>query len=77
MIEAILQPEIILMRPVCNEESIYLIKQLEVAQLATNKFTKGEISFSDFLELMELAEVNIDDYLLTIENNLLEVGASI
>ncbi len=77
MLATILQPEINLIHPVCLQEANHLCKQLELAQLATDKFVGCEISFSDFLELMELAEVNIDDYLLTIENNLLEVGASI
>lgn len=74
MIETILQPEIILMRSICNQEATHLIKQMEVAQTATDKFIKGEISFSDFLELMELAEVDIDEYLGIVEANLLEVG---
>jgi hypothetical protein len=76
MIEAILQSEIILVRP-CNEEVTHLIKQLEIAEMATAKFTKGEISFSDFLELMELAEVDIDEYLGVVETNLLEVGIKV
>lgn len=77
MIETILQPEIILMRPICNQEATHLIKQLSVAEMATDKFIKAEISFNDFLELMELAEVDIDEYLTVVEGNLLEVGIKV
>jgi hypothetical protein len=50
---------------------------LEVAELATDKFIKGEINFDDFLELMELAGVDIDEYLIVVEANLLEVGIKV
>lgn len=63
--------------PSCNQEVTHLIKQLEVAELATDKFIKGEINFDDFLELMELAGVDIDEYLIVVEANLLEVGIKV
>jgi hypothetical protein len=74
MLNEILQPQIILSYPICIEEADYLCKQLEVAQLATNKFVAGEITYSDFLECLELAEVDIDKYQLTIGGNLAELG---
>lgn len=77
MIEAILQPEIFLVNQVCSEEAAHLIKQLEVAKLATDKFIKAEINFDDFLELMKLSGVNIDEYLLVVEENLLSIGIKV
>lgn len=77
MLSEILEPQISLFQPICREEADDLCKQLEVAQLATDRFIKGEVSYSDFLELMELAGVDIDNYALTVESNLSEIGVTI
>ncbi len=74
MLSEILQPQIILSHPICLGEANYLCKQLEVAQLATDKFVAGELSYADFLECLELAEVDIDKYLLIVDSNLSELG---
>jgi hypothetical protein len=74
MLSEILQPQINLIHPICLKEADYLCKQLEVAQLATDRFVVGEISYSDFLECLELAEVDIDSYLLIVSRNLIELG---
>ncbi|MEH2244596.1 hypothetical protein [Nostoc sp.] len=51
-------------------ESLKLIEQLECAELAQQRFIEGVISFEDYLDILELCEVDIDDYLITVEDNL-------
>jgi hypothetical protein len=74
MLISLIHPQINLIQPLSLQEADYLCKKLEVAQIATDKFVAGEISFKDFLECLELAEMDIDDYLFTVEENLLEAG---
>ncbi|MEA5601078.1 hypothetical protein [Nostoc sp. UHCC 0252] len=56
-------------------ESLRLIEKLECAELAQQHFIKGLISLSDYLDILDLCEVNVDDYLVTVEQNLAAVGA--
>ncbi|WP_017314923.1 hypothetical protein [Mastigocladopsis repens] len=51
-----------------------LIQKQEVANLALEKFILGQISFQDYIDILETCEMNIDDYLITVEQNLITCG---
>jgi hypothetical protein len=74
MISDLIKCEIFLATQASQEEISDLIKREEIAHLANARFTKGEISFQDYIDCLEVAEVCIDDYLLTVENNLTTAG---
>lgn len=54
---------------ISQEEIKNLVKREEVASLALKRFLAAQISFRDYLEILELCKVDIDDYLETVENN--------
>jgi hypothetical protein len=72
MISQILELEIQIASPMKSEESQYLIKQLETAELAKDKFLKNQISFQDYIDILEVCNIDIDDYLINLEDNLEE-----
>lgn len=73
MLENLLGVEIITHNPSPQEIDV-LVKQEEAAKLGLDKFLAQKITFEEYLEVLELAGLNIDDYLLNLENNLNEVG---
>lgn len=72
MLEGIFGLSIITTQDLSEQESFKLIEQLEGAELAKQNFINGSISFEDFLNILELCEVDIDDYLITVEQNLVD-----
>ncbi|MBE8990634.1 hypothetical protein [Nostoc sp. LEGE 12450] len=74
MLADLIKCEIFLVPQASQEEISDLIKREEIAYLANTRFAKGEISFQDYIDCLEVAEVCIDDYLVTIENNLTIMG---
>lgn len=74
MIEKLLSTEIVIVQKISNEKARQLEKQLQLSELALKKFLSADITFSEFLEIMEMCEIDIDDYLNTIENNLSAIG---
>lgn len=74
MLADLIKCEIVLVPQVSQEEISDLIKREEITYLANARFAKGEISFQDYIDCLEVAEVCIDDYLLTVENNLTIAG---
>ena len=65
----------IIVAPSLEEEEIkILIKQMECAELAQTKFITGELSLSDYCDILQLCEINVDDYLITVEDNLSSLG---
>ncbi len=70
MLDDILGLSIITTEKMSESESSKLIEKLECAELAKTRFIKGEISFEDYLDILELCEVDIDNYLITVEDNL-------
>lgn len=74
MLNDILGLTIITNQKMSEGESLRLIEKLECAELAQQRFIKGLISLSDYLDILNLCEVNVDDYLLTVENNLITAG---
>jgi hypothetical protein len=72
LINQILELEIKIVAPMETEESQYLIRQLETAELAKDKFLKNQISFQDYIDILEVCDIDIDNYLITLEDNLKE-----
>ncbi|MEH2009991.1 hypothetical protein [Nostoc sp.] len=70
MLDDILGLRIVTTEKMSESESLKLIEQLECAELAKQRFIEGVISFEDYLDILELCEVDIDDYLITVEDNL-------
>lgn len=70
MLQNLLSTEIQLVDNISANEAMHLVKQLEASELAREKFLKNEISFSDYCEILELCDIDIDDYLLNLEENL-------
>lgn len=74
MIDELLSVEILLVPHTSSDEISNLIKREEIISLANTRFIEGKISFQDYIDCLEVAGVCIDDYLLTVENNLTTVG---
>jgi hypothetical protein len=74
MLEKIIASEIIIVEKLGKEEADDLVAKKEVADLATSRFISGQLSFSDFLECMEIAGVNIDEYLICANSNAKIIG---
>lgn len=74
MIRNLLSTEILIVEKISNEEARQLEKKLELSELALQKFLSSQINLSDYLETLEMCQIDIDDYLLTVENNLSLVG---
>lgn len=47
-----------------------LIQTYAIAEAAQNDFLAGRLSFQEYIDLVETANVNIDSYLETLESNL-------
>lgn len=56
-------------RKLSMDEINYLIKREEVASLALQRLLALEISWSDYLDLLEACNVDVDEYLDDIEHN--------
>ncbi|HYX18774.1 MAG TPA: hypothetical protein VE944_31280 [Nostoc sp.] len=69
MILDLIKCEIFLTPQVSQEEISNLIKREEITSLANTRFAKGEISFQDYLDCLEVAGVCIDEYLPIVNAN--------
>lgn len=74
MFEQYLSTQIIAPHVICEDEAAYLIKQLETAQLALTRFVEGVIDFADYCDILQLCGVNVDDFLIGVEQNLTTDG---
>ncbi|MGB3641147.1 MAG: hypothetical protein WBA39_26740 [Rivularia sp. (in: cyanobacteria)] len=70
MIDEITGLQLITTPHVCREELNYLIQQMECAELARIAFIGGELSLSDYCDILQLCNINVDQYLLIVEENL-------
>ena len=61
--------EILLVGNLSSDEISDLIKREEITSLANSRFASGEISFQDYLDCLEVAQVDIDDFLITANDN--------
>lgn len=55
---------------VCDEEFDALIKQADCINRAKNMLLESDISFEDYLEAVEYFGVDIDRYVIEVEQNL-------
>jgi hypothetical protein len=69
MITDLVKCEILIVPHTSEEEISDLIKREEISYLAHMRLAQGEISFQDYLDCLEVAGVNIDEYLQTINTN--------
>lgn len=69
MLEEILRLEIYLPsnREVFSDEITNLAKREHIASLALQRFLSDQISFSDYLDILELCMVDIDNYLESVD----------
>lgn len=74
MLTDLIKCEIFLTPQASQEEISNLIKREEVTYLANNRFAKGEISFQDYLDCLEVAGVCIDEYLPVVNANCILLG---
>jgi hypothetical protein len=70
MLHDILSTEVFVCAGTERAEADHLFKQMEVSELALKRFLDQEISFSDYCEILELCGVDIDDFLITLEENI-------
>ena len=56
-------------RKMTQEEINYLVKQQEVSSLALDRFLGDQISWNDYLDVLEVCNVDVDDYLQTMDDN--------
>ncbi|MEH1895627.1 MAG: hypothetical protein V7K94_10075 [Nostoc sp.] len=77
MLDGILGLSIVTTERMSEIESSKLIEQLECAELAKQHFIEGAISFEDYLDILNLCEVDIDNYLITVEDNLAVAGITL
>ena len=56
-----------------NNDLVKLMTSYGIIEQAKNYFLDGEISFEEYICLCEKHEVNVDDYMETIEHNLIEL----
>ncbi|WP_319422746.1 hypothetical protein [Pleurocapsa sp. FMAR1] len=50
-----------------------LMKTYSIVEIAKDDFLAQKISFQEYIDLLETAQVNIDGYLETVEGNLEEM----
>jgi hypothetical protein len=75
MIRSLIGVEIPLFPEICDQEIEKRIEQEEAANLALTCFVAGKISLSDYLDILEMCEVEMDDFISNAENNLIILGA--
>jgi hypothetical protein len=56
-------------RKMSQDEMNYLVKREEVSSLALDRFLNNQISWSDYLDVLEICDVDMDDYLQTMDDN--------
>lgn len=69
MLENLLRVGINLSTKISKDQLNQLIKKEAIACLALKRFLAMEISLSDYLEILELCHVDIDNYLQTVDDN--------
>lgn len=69
MISDLIKCEILLVPTASEDEISDLIKREEICYLARTKLVNNQISFQDYLDCLEVAGVNIDEYLPIVNTN--------
>lgn len=74
MINYVLDLEIIPNKGVTSQEISDLIKRYDICMEAKRQLLSFKISWHDYLDLIECAGVNVDEYLTTANENSLVLG---
>lgn len=74
MIEGIIGVEIPLYPQMTEDEIKLRLEQEEAAQLAMKCFCDGSITLEEYMDVLEMCEVNMDSYCLNLEQNLNATG---
>ncbi|MBD2516860.1 hypothetical protein H6G93_17915 [Nostoc sp. FACHB-973] len=74
MIEGIIGVEIPLYPQMTEDEITLRLEQEEAAQLGLTCFLKGQITLEEYMDILEMCEVDMDAYCLNLEQNLSDVG---
>jgi hypothetical protein len=56
-----------------HQDLVNLMETYGVMEKAKDSFLDGEITFEEYIALGEKAEINIDNYMETIEHNLIQL----
>ncbi|MEH1810885.1 MAG: hypothetical protein V7K26_00090 [Nostoc sp.] len=72
--QRLLSTQIVIVGKISNEEARHLEDKLQVSELALQRFIANQISFADYLDIMELCDIDIDDYLINVERNISTLG---
>lgn len=59
-----------------SSELSSLLESYHLAKSAMNDFIRGQLTWVEYLELLELHEINIDSYLDNLDRNLIQIGLS-
>lgn len=74
MIEQIIETEIIIIQGISPEEIDDLIKKHEACHDAKISLMKGNISWDDYIDILALAEIDIDEFLDEANNDAILMG---
>lgn len=74
MIEQIIETEIIIIQGISPEEIDDLIKKHEACHDAKISLMKGNISWDDYIDILALAEIDIDEFLDSANNDAILMG---
>ena len=61
-------------RDMNDSDLMYLIENYAIAEQARDAFLDNEITLDEYCQLLETAQVNIDSYLESVEQNLVVSG---
>ncbi|MBD2388445.1 hypothetical protein [Cylindrospermum sp. FACHB-282] len=73
-VDDLIKIEIPLFSEMTDDEVKLRIEQEEIAYLARQAFLKGSIPLEDYFDVLEAVEVDMDDYVTTLESGLVVVG---
>ena len=75
MIEGIIGVEIPLYPQMTEDEIKLRLEQEEAAHLGLTCFSKGHINLEEYMDILEMCEVDMDAYFSNVESNLIVIGA--
>jgi hypothetical protein len=74
MIEGVIGVEIPLYPQMTEDEIALRLEQEETAQLAMTCFCNGSITPEEYMDILEMCEVDMDSYCINLEQNLNATG---
>lgn len=74
MISELIGVEIPLYPHLSEDEIALRLEQEEAAYLGKMAFLRGQITLEEYFDILEMCEVDMDSFLVNLENNLSEAG---